>query len=509
MASVCDKRSAGVLLPVSSLPSPYGIGSFGQSARQWIDFLCEAGQSYWQILPLGPTGFGDSPYQCFSAFAGNPFYVDLALLREEGLLEKADFGQVSWGACEERVDYPLLYQQREPVLRKAFSRFRDEAALDAFIAANPWFSEYGLFMAIKATQEQRSWIKWSEALRLRKPKALARMQEQLAWDIRYHAFVQYQFHRQWHALHAYAQTKGLRIIGDIPIYVSMDSADAWAERDLFQLDAQARPIEVAGCPPDYFSPEGQFWGNPLYNWEAMENAGFPWWIRRLQSNFALYDVLRIDHFRGLESYYAIPYGAKSAKYGEWKPGPGNGFIETIRKAFPEALIIAEDLGFLTDEVRKLLSDSGYPGMKLLQFAFDSREPGDYSPYYYSANTVVYPGTHDNETVKGWCKTAPRAAVRRAMAYINIRRRSHLPRGMIRLAMQSNAGLVIIPMQDWLELDSGARINIPSTVGGNNWRWRMRQDAADSRLAEEMARMTQLYGRRPAKPTTVMRIAHHN
>ena len=489
-------RSAGVLLPVSSLPSPYGIGNFGEDARGWVDFLHEAGQSFWQILPLNPTGYGDSPYQSYSAFAGDSYYIDPDTLCEEGLLDPADCTDVRWGRSDKRVDYDVVYRNREPLLRKAWSRFTDEAALDAFIARNPWFEEYGLYMVIKAAQGNRSWLEWDEALRLRRPDALEKARAEFAEDIRYHAFVQYQFSRQWGALRGYANAKGVEIIGDIPIYVALDSADLWANHELFQLDENALPVEVAGCPPDSFSAEGQLWGNPLYDWETMAKTGYPWWIQRLRSCFGLYDVVRFDHFRGLENYFAIPYGAEDAAGGYWRPGPGADFIDAVKKNLPDARFIAEDLGFVTDGVRELLAYSGWPGMKLLQYAFDTREEGDYSPYSYKPNTAVYPGTHDNDTIRGWSGEAPDHCIRYAMEYMGIRKKRRLPRAMIRLAMQTGANLCIIPMQDWLELDGGARINTPSTVGGHNWRWRLGRNALSSRLAGTMARMTMLYGRRP-------------
>ncbi|MCL2111241.1 MAG: 4-alpha-glucanotransferase [Clostridiales bacterium] len=488
-------RSAGILLPVSSLPSPYGIGTFGTSAREWIDFLHEAKQSYWQILPLSPTGFGDSPYQGLSAFAGNPYFIDLDILCEDGLLERADFEDIKWGVSDCEVNYSIVYNNRECVLRKAFSRFEDEAALGGFVADNHWFAEYGLFMALKKVQGQRSWLEWDEPLRLRQADALLLAQEEFKDDIRYHAFVQYMFHKQWRALRDYANAKGIGIIGDAPIYVSLDSADVWANHELFQLDGNAVPIEVSGCPPDGFSETGQVWGNPLYDWDFVAKTGYEWWLKRVKSDFDFFDVLRIDHFRGLESYYAVPYGASDASGGRWKPGPGIGFIDAIKQAMPDARIIAEDLGFLTDDVHKLLVASGYPGMKLIQFAFDSRADDNDSPDTYEENLVVYTGTHDNETLKGWCKDAPKDSVKSAMKYLGVRwRKSLLPLKMTELAMGCKANLVIIPMQDWLGLGNEARINTPSTTGGNNWRWRLGgkwlEDARRSRIDEIIADITE-------------------
>ena len=487
-------RSSGVLLPVSSLPSSYGIGSFGADACRWVDFLHEAGQSYWQILPLSPTGYGDSPYQSFSAFAGNPYFIDLEILYQDGLLDKADYRDIRWSHSDRWVDYGRLYKEREPVLLKAFSRFKDDAALSAFIRDNHWFEDYSLYMVIKAAQGQRSWMQWDEPLRKRQPEALMRIKEEHSEDIRYHGFIQYQFDRQWSALRAYANAKGVQVIGDIPIYVSLDSADVWANTGLFQLGEDDLPIEVSGCPPDSFAKDGQLWGNPLYDWDAMAEADYEWWTFRLRKSFGLFDVLRLDHFRGLESYFAIKYGAKTAEGGKWKPGPGTRFIDIVEQTVPEARIIAEDLGYLTEEVRKLLEYSTYPGMKIVQYAFDDREAGDYIPYKYEENSVVYPGTHDNDTAKGWSKNAPKSCIRHAMDYTGIRRRRDLPRGLVCLAMQSNSNLAIIPMQDWLGFGSRARLNTPSTVGGNNWRWRLKRSALSPALAEEMASVTRMYGR---------------
>lgn len=486
-------------MPVSSLPSPYGIGAFGKEARAWVNFLQSAGQQYWQVLPLGPTSFGDSPYQSFSAFAGNPYFIDLDTLCEEGLLLKPEYAGIHWGRSAAKVDYNTVYQNREAVLRKAFARFTGGPALEAFQKENShWLENYALYMAVKATQGNRSWIEWEQDARLRKKEALQKYTQELAEDIRYHIFVQYQFFKQWNALRAYANQKGVEIIGDIPIYVSLDSADVWENRQLFQLDAEALPIEVSGCPPDSFSQDGQLWGNPLYNWGLMEQDGFAWWVARMQANFKLYDVLRIDHFRGLESYYAIPYGATTARSGRWRAGPGMGFVNAVREKVPEARIIAEDLGFLTDGVRKLLKDSGYPGMKVLQFAFDTREAGDYSPYNYGTNNIVFTGTHDNDTVRGWARNAAAGDIRHAMEYVNTHFKWQLPGALIRLALQSRAALAVVPLQDWLGLGSKARINTPATIGGGNWRWRMRARALKPGLARRMLALAKLYGRAPIK-----------
>lgn len=489
------RRAAGVLLPVSSLPCAYGIGAFGKEARNWIDFLRRAGQQYWQVLPLGPTSFGDSPYQSFSAFAGNPYFIDLDTLQAEGLLQPDEYRGIDWGEEPGRVDYSALYKHREAVLRKAYARFEGWEQLRIFREEHAqWLEDYALYMAVKATQGQKAWYQWEAPLRLRLPAALAECGVRLRQDIEYHVFVQYLFFTQWNALRRYANERGVQVIGDIPIYVAMDSADVWANRELFELGEEGGPAEVSGCPPDSFAPEGQLWGNPLYNWPHMAQTGYAWWICRLRASFALYDVLRIDHFRGLESYYAIPAGHADACFGVWKPGPGMDLIDAIQAGVPEARIIAEDLGFLTDDVRQLLAKSGYPGMKVLQFAFDSREESDYSPYNYGYNNVVFTGTHDNDTMAGWAETAPAKDVEHAMEYVNIGDKKELPRAFIRLAMQSGAALAMVPLQDWLGLGSEARMNIPSTLGGNNWRWRALPGACTAALAQEMLDMTKLYGR---------------
>jgi len=455
-------RSAGILLPVSSLPSPYGIGSLGKSARKWIDFLKDAGQSFWQVLPMGPTDSLGSPYSSPSAFAGDPCYIDLDILREDGLLDRADYESLDWGKTGKRVVFHRVKLGREAALRKALSRFKNESALDEFAGQNTWVSNYSRYMETKTLSEPAG----------------------------YHTFVQYQFMRQWKDMHEYALSKGVRIIGDIPIYVSLDSADVWANPGLFQLDKDSVPIEVSGCPPDKFADGGQVWNNPLYDWKTIKKNGYKWWIERLRHSFELYDVLRIDHFRGLVSYFAIPEGEKTAENGKWKPGPGKDFIDAVKKSMPEASIIAEDLGYITKAVRELVSYSGYPNMKVLQFAFDTRAKGkDYMPDTYGANTVVYPGTHDNDTLKGWCKTAPGASIKKAMAYLNVRRASDLPLAMIRLAMQCNSYLAIIPMQDWLELGSSARMNTPSTVSKKNWSWRIEEEALTEDLAQKIYEIT--------------------
>jgi 4-alpha-glucanotransferase len=489
-----QERSAGILLAVSSLPSPYGIGTFGEAARAWLRFLKAAGQKYWQILPLGPTGWGDSPYQSFSAFALSAYYIDLDTLIDQGLLAGDEVSAVRWGA-RNRTNYLTLYRRREPLLRAACGRFRPDPGFEDFCARNAfWLDDYGLFMALKKKKRGRSWLEWDRGLKLRRTQALRKYRELLAEDIYYHSFVQYMAYTQWMSVREYARSLGIAIIGDMPIYVAADSADAWANSGLFQLDETRRPLRVAGCPPDPFSAGGQLWGNPLYHWDRIAQTGFKWWIERLRLSFELFDVVRIDHFRGFESYFSIDATAHDAQGGEWVKGPGLAFIEAVNRELPGAAIIAEDLGYLTPEVKALLAASGYPGMKVLQFAFDSREASDYMPYTYGPNCVVYTGTHDNATSLGWFKSARSEDAARALSFFNIKNSRSGNWAFIRCALASVANTAVIPMQDYLGLDDRARMNTPSTLGGNNWRWRMLPGAASPALAEKIRRVTEVYGR---------------
>lgn len=488
-------RQSGILMPVSSLPSNYGIGTFGKAAYEWIDFLHSAGQSFWQVLPLGPTGYADSPYQSLSAFAGNPYFIDLDLLREDGLLQPEEYQGIDWGSDKRKVDYGKIYASREDVLRKAFTRRQCGEDYDRFCRENAhWLQDYAEYMAIKTRSGLVSWENWEDDIRLRKPPAMEKYRNELAEDISFHTYIQYLFHLQWKKLKGYANAKGISIIGDIPIYVSMDSSDAWSHSELFYLDEDCKPIAVAGVPPDAFSKNGQLWGNPLYRWDVLKQDGYKWWMLRLQTNLDMYDILRIDHFRGFDSYYAIPYGAATANTGEWVEGPGYDFIKAVNVQFNRESIIAEDLGFLTVGVKELLRSSGYPGMKILQFAFDSRDESNFLPHHYYNNCVVYTGTHDNDTVLGWFKTASREDVEYAKEYLNIKAARKGNWAMIRAALASVAKLAVIPMADYLSQGMEGRINIPSTVGGNNWRWRIKPGAATPALAQKIARLTKIYGR---------------
>ena len=490
-------RRAGVLMPVFSLPSPYGIGTMGAAAREFILFLEAAGQRYWQTLPLGPTSYGDSPYQSFSSRAGNPYFIDLDELAAEGLLEREEYQGLDWGADPERVDYGLLYQTRYPVLRRACTRLLagDRREFDHFCQEHrDWLEDYALFMAIKDSQGGVAWSQWPEGLRLRRPRELERARRELAEAVTFWKAVQYLFFRQWGALRAFAHVHHVDIVGDLPIYVSLDSADVWASPEQFQLDETLTPTEVAGCPPDGFSADGQLWGNPLFRWDRMREEGYRWWVDRVAFQFRLYDVLRIDHFRGFDEYYAIPYGEDTARNGRWRPGPGMEFFRAMEEKLGRPRIIAEDLGFLTPTVHQLLADTGFPGMRVLQFAFDSRDSTSaYLPHCFIRHCVAYTGTHDNDTIQGWMATAPAESVRRAREYLRLNRREGYHWGMLRSLWASVADLTVVQAQDLLGLGNEARINEPSTVG-TNWLWRARTGVFTPRLAAKLRHEMELYGR---------------
>lgn len=489
-------RRSGVLMPVSSLPSRFGIGGFSKEAYDFVDFLAASGQSLWQILPLGPTGYGDSPYQSFSTFAGSPYYISLDALIEEGLLTEEECSSVDFGNDTKRVDYEKIYYTRFELLRKAFERANrsDDADYSAFVKENElWLKDYAMYMAVKDSLGGVSWIEWDEEIRLRKPKAMKKYEKELADDIAFYSYQQYLFSKHWRALKEYANKKGIQIVGDIPIYVAFDSADTWAKPELFQLDQKNVPTAVAGCPPDAFSATGQLWGNPLYRWDYHEETGFAWWMQRLAHCFDIYDIVRIDHFRGFDEYWAVPYGDETAENGEWKPGPGYKLFEVMKKTLGNRAVIAEDLGFLTPSVLKLVKKTGYPGMKILQFAFDATGESDYLPHKYPNNCVVYTGTHDNDTVNGWLATLNKKDLAFVKKYVNAKRTPELCETLIRTALGSVADTAIIPMQDYLGLGGEARINTPSTLGGN-WEWRMEKDACTEELSKHMLELARIYGR---------------
>ena len=491
-------RSSGILMPIFSLPSPYGIGTLGKAAYDFADFLAEAGQHYWQMLPLGPTSYGDSPYQSFSTFAGNPYFIDPDLLVEDGLLTKQEVKAYRWGSDPRHVDYGAVYNSRLKLLSKAKKRGweRDREEVTAFVAENArWLPDYALFMACKRHFGMRSWTEWEdEDIRLRRSQlVLEQYRTLLREDVELFTYIQYLFFRQWEALRTYLHGKDIHIIGDLPIYVAMDSADVWAEPENFQLDDRCVPTEVSGVPPDYFSADGQLWGNPLYRWDRMQADGFGWWIRRIDGAGKLYDVIRIDHFRGFESYWAVPYGETTAKNGRWVKGPGMALVGVLTGWFPQLEFIAEDLGYPTPEVAQLLRDSGLPGMKVLEFAFDSRDTSSYLPHSYRENCICYTGTHDNSPLALWRQEADPADIAFAKEYLGLNDEEGFNRGIIRGGMSSLAKLFVAQMQDYLELGAGHRTNEPGTQSGN-WQWRMLPGELTPELAQRIRKLTRIYGR---------------
>ncbi len=499
-------RECGILMPVASLPGPGGIGGFGRSAYEFVDFLAKAGQQVWQILPLSPTGYGDSPYQSCSAFAGNPYFIDLDTLAQEGLLRPEDYREIPWQSDPEQIDYAAQYHNRLKVLRIAYENWKQGRPVPGHGTHRPndyyafellndsWLEDYALYMAAKDAYRMLPYQQWPEGMRLRDPDTMAEFARDHADELEFWRFVQYEFDRQWQALKAYANGQGVRILGDIPIYVSADSADAWAGGPLFEMDAQGHPLRVAGCPPDYFSADGQLWGNPLYDWAYHEKTNYAWWVGRVRHALRQYDILRIDHFRGFDTYWAIPADARNARVGKWEQGPGMQLFKALREQLGQLPIVAEDLGELFDSVRRLLKDSGFPGMKVMQFAFGGGGNNEYLPHNHMENCVVYPGTHDNTTIADWLRhAAGRKEVAHARLYLGLNRQEGLVRGFIRGTLTSVAGLAIIPMADWLGLGAAARINTPGKLGGN-WAWRMRAGVCTDELAGEIRELCAAAGR---------------
>ncbi len=490
-------RSSGILLPISSLPSPYGIGSLGKAAYEFIDFLAAAKQSWWQILPAGPTSYGDSPYQSFSTYAGNPYFIDLDMLIADGLLTESELAGIDWGTDASRVDYEKIYLNRFEVLQRAANRLTENKRpeLEAFINENSsWLYDYSLFMALKRHFGMKPWNEWPDKyIRLHRADAVEKYCALLSDDIELFECIQYLFYAQWDKLRAYAHKNGIRIIGDLPIYVAMDSADVWSNPEFFLLDEENVPTSVAGVPPDYFSKDGQLWGNPLYDYEAMRADGYGWWIRRVDGASRLYDALRIDHFRGFESFWAIPYGEETAINGEWVKGPGMDLVDRLTSWFYNVSFIAEDLGILTPEVKQLLRDSGLPGMKVLEFAFEPSGESDYLPHKYSENCVCYVGTHDNAPLVQWLDTADEKELDFAKRYLGLNEDEGCRWGIIRGGMCSSAALFIAQMQDYLGLGAEARMNTPGVAEGN-WQWRITEDLLTNELSDKIAELTMMYGR---------------
>ncbi len=498
------KRESGVLLSVTSLPSKYGIGCFDQTAYDFVDWLCEAGQRYWQILPLGATsheGACDSPYQAYSAFAGNPYFISLDQLVEDGVLTAEECEGAQFGTDPAKVDYELLHKNRMPLLRKAYERsgIHKKEGYQQFISENSWWLEdYALFMAVRGFFGDQCFSEWPEDIRMHYGYAMDYYREKLYFDVEFQKYLQYKFYEQWSKLKKYANDKGILIVGDIPIYVSPDGSDIWAHPEMFQLDENNVPVQVAGCPPDNFSADGQLWGNPLYRWDYHRETGYQWWVTRMWYSYKLYDVVRIDHFRGFDAYYSIPAATGKAQDGHWEAGPGIDLFHTLRANLSERSVIAEDLGMMTDSVRKLVADSGYPNMKVLQFAFDMEDIGganEYLPHNYNNNCVVYTGTHDNETLFGWFAGLSKEQKEHIRDYLGDHDTANkwMYKKLIALAMMSAAKICIIPVQDWLGLDNTARMNTPGTVD-TNWSWRLVEGQIPEELAGEMLTITKRFGR---------------
>ncbi len=492
-------RGSGILMHISSLPNQYGIGTFGKEAYAFADFLAAAKQKYWQILPLCPTSFGDSPYQSPSAFALNPWFIDPEQLEEQGLLHRDDYCYSDFGRDPEHVDYYKVYVNKEKILRKAFEKkdLLPKTELEAFLKKHQdWLEDYSLYMALKDHFNNQPWECWDDEIKHRSPEAVSFYKERFRDDILYFQFIQYIAYKQWNSLKGYVNRQGIEMIGDIPIYASADSVDTWsnASSGIFQYNLDLTPVCVAGCPPDYFSEDGQYWGNTVYDWTRNRETGYDWWIRRIRNALSNYDWVRIDHFRGFESYWEVPYGSPTAASGSWKPGPGMDFINALKRSIGDVSIIAEDLGLMTENAKAFLKQSGFPGMKVLGFAFDSLSDNDHLPHNYEKDSIVYTGTHDNDTILGWFDRAGDEQKSFAEKYLKLDETEGFHWGMIRGALSSVASAAIIPMQDYLGLGTEARMNTPSTLGGTNWQWRMKADAVTEALAEKIAKLTKLYGR---------------
>lgn len=492
-----DKMRKGcILMHISSLPSEYGIGKMGKSAFEFVEFLKKSGIKCWQILPLSPTSYGDSPYQSFSVNAGNPYFIDFEILENDGLLQFRDYADIQWESAPDRVDYRIIYEHCFDVLKIAYNNFKPAKFPDyrKFCTENKaWLDEYALFMSLKFKNGGKAWYEWDDDLAMHRSKAVSEAKKELKEDIGFFKFLQFEFSRQWTALKAFANENGIEIIGDIPIYCALDSVEAWAAPKLFQFDKEKKPVAVAGCPPDEFSPTGQLWGNPLYDWNYHKKTGYIWWINRIKRAAELYDIVRIDHFRGFESYYTIPYGNEDATVGEWKKGPGHELFRLAEEKLGKLNIIAEDLGFITPEVRELLDSCGYPGMKVLQFAFDNGENEHLPHNYATTNCYAYTGTHDNETLIGWVESASADSLKFARKYLGVKKKSDIPMAIVRSAWGSVAMTAVAQMQDFLESGKDCRMNTPSTLG-NNWQFRAFKSDFTPKLAKKIRKLNKMYNR---------------
>lgn len=492
------KRGSGIIMHIASLPGKYGIGTFGKEAYEFADFLKKSGQSYWQILPLSQTSYGDSPYQSFSAFAGNPYFIDFDILEKDGLLNKNDYSERNFGNGHDTIDYEKIFIEKMKVLRLAYENSKnneDEDFNNFQKVESSWLEDYSFFMALKNKFDLKSFQTWEDSIRLREKESLNKYKLILSDEILFWKFVQYEFFKQWNKLKRYVNGLGIKIIGDIPIYVAEDSADLWSNPRLFLLDKETlKPIKVAGCPPDAFSATGQLWGNPIYDWNYLEETNYQWWISRIKHSLKLYDVIRIDHFRGFEAYWSVPNGEKTAQSGEWIKGPEMKLFDAIKRELGEVNIIAEDLGFLTKETIEFREKSGFPGMKVLAFAFSGESQNLYLPHNYERNCVAYTGTHDNDTVRGWIETTgSKVEIKNAIEYLRLTEEEGYNWGFIRGIWGSVADTSIALMQDFLNLGNQARINLPSTIG-NNWTWRMAEGSLNDELANKIYRLTKIYGR---------------
>ena len=489
-------RSSGILMHISSLPGKYGIGDFGKEAYRFVDFLVKAEQKNWQILPLGVTSYGDSPYQCFSAFAGNPYFIDLDEMVIKNYINQEDLRNYQLGSNDSMVNYGLLYKNKMKLLRIAYNNAKNQLPyeLKYFYDSNKdWLRGFSLFMSIKSKHNNLSWLEWAPQYKIFSSDEVLRFEEDNADEVLFWVFTQYFFYRQWDKLKQYANERGIKIIGDLPIYVSEDSSDVWSNPEHFNLDENLIPKTIAGVPPDRFTDTGQLWGNPIYNWEVMERDNYRWWIKRIEHSFKIYDTLRIDHFRGLESYWEVNYGSENAIMGKWVKGPGKKLLNSIKEKLGNLDIIVEDLGFSTAEVTKLVEYSGFPNMKVLQFAFNPNEKSEHAPHRFDKNCVVYTSTHDNHTIMGWFDTLPKDIFEYTVNYFKLNYDEGLNWGVIRGAWASTANLAIAPIQDFLGLNDEARMNTPGILG-NNWSWRVKKGQLSDELANRIKDLTILFWR---------------